>query len=191
MYQSDGRMIGVTVLSYSDHTVSQIKTEQVDGYQAIQVATGPKKKKPVKPLRGHMAKSKVEPTRFLYESRVESDVLAQYELGSQIAVNDVMADWKYVDARAVTKGKGFSGVMKAWNFAGQRATHGNSLSHRAPGSIGQCQDPGRVFPGKKMAKRLGGVYETIQSLELVEVDAEQGIVVVKGSVPVQRVVLFF
>ena len=181
IYQDNGQMIGVTVLSFSDHTVTQVKSEEVDGYKAVQVAAGPKKKKPNKPSSGHVAPAKVEPTRYLFESRLDS--VEGYNVGDVLALNEVMADWAHVDAKALSKGKGFSGVMKAWNFAGQRATHGNSLSHRAPGSIGQCQDPGRVFPGKKMAKRLGGKYKTIQSLKIVEVDSEKGLVILKGSVP--------
>ena len=181
IYQDNGQMIGVTVLSFSDHTVTQVKSEEIDGYQAVQVAAGPKKKKPNKPTKGHVAPAKVEPTRYLFESRLDS--VEGYKVGDALILNDVMADWAHVDARSLSKGKGFSGVMKAWNFAGQRATHGVSLSHRAPGSIGQCQDPGRVFPGKKMAKRLGGTFETVQSLQVVEVDAENKLVIVKGSVP--------
>ena len=181
IYQDNWEMIGVTVLSFSDHTVTQVKSKDVDGYQAVQLAAGPKKKKPNKPTKGHLAKAKVEPTRHLFESRLE--VTSDYNVGDQLVLDEVMAEWAYVDARALTKGKGFSGVMKAWNFSGQRATHGVSLAHRAPGSIGQCQDPGRVFPGKKMAKRLGGTYDTIQSLKVVEVDVENKLVIVKGSVP--------
>lgn len=171
----------VTILSHHDqqHIVSH-KTVEKDGYSAVQLSAGPLKKKPTKPLRGHYAKAEVQPTRKLYECRVED--VAAYELGSELTL-EVVAEWSHVDVTANSKGKGFSGVMKAHNFAGQRATHGVSISHRKPGSSGQCQDPGRVFPGKRMAKRLGGVQKTLQSLKIVQVDTENKAIIVKGSVP--------
>lgn len=181
LYKEDGSAVPVTVLSHSDsqHIVS-IKTDENDGYKSIQISGGKVEKKPNKPEKGHFAKAKVEPTKTLYECRV--DDVSNWTIGDAIAL-DSISDWKYVDAQSTSKGKGFAGVMKAHNFAGQRASHGNSLSHRAPGSIGQCQDPGRVFPGKKMAKRLGGVTKTMQSLEIIEIDQENKLIVLKGSVP--------
>lgn len=175
LFDEKGIAHPVTLLSHQDaqHVVSHR-----DG--AIQISAGPVKKKPNKPTKGHFAKANVEPKRKLYECKV--DDVASYELGSEITLEQV-ADWEYVDVSAMSKGKGFSGAMKAHNFAGQRASHGVSISHRKVGSIGQCQDPGRVFPGKKMAKRLGGVKKTIQSLKVIEIDQENKVIVVKGSVP--------
>jgi large subunit ribosomal protein L3 len=177
--------VPVTLLSYSDHVIVQIKTLEKDGYSAIQVASGPNKKKPVKPMKGHFADSSVEPKRHLFEFRVEPSVAADLKVGDLVPF-DSIAEWAYVDAQATSKGKGFSGVMKAHNFAGQRASHGVSISHRKPGSIGQCQDPGRVFKGKKMAKRLGGVTKSILSLKIVSIDPENKTIAVKGSVPGPR-----
>ena len=181
VYSEDGSAIPVTVLSHVDsqHVVS-IKNTERDGYTALQFSGSKVAKKPTKATKGHFAKAKVEPTKSLYECRVEDT--SDWALGDALTLDHV-TEWSHVDVQGTSKGKGFAGVMKAHNFAGQRATHGNSLSHRAPGSIGQCQDPGRVFPGKKMAKRLGGVTKTIQSLEVLEVDKESNIIVVKGSVP--------
>ena len=180
LYQEDGSSVGVTILSFSEHTVTQIKTEANDGYVAVQLTAGPVLKKPTKPIKGHCAQSNSLPKRYTFESRV--DVTEDFSVGQLIKL-DLMQDWSHVDAKGITKGKGFAGVMKRHNFAGQRATHGNSLSHRAPGSIGQCQDPGRVFKGKKMAGRMGGVQDTIQSLRILDVDLDNNVIVVKGSVP--------
>lgn len=184
LYDEKGVAHPVTILAHHDkqHVVSH-KVAEKDGYSAVQISAGPLKKKPTKPMRGHFAKAEVEPTRKLYECRVED--LESYAIGSELTLEQ-MADWEYVDVTGTSKGKGFSGVMKAHNFAGQRASHGVSISHRKPGSSGQCQDPGRVFPGKKMAKRLGGVQKTLQSLKVMEVDAENKMIVVKGSVPGPR-----
>ena len=181
LFDEKGIAHPVTLLSHQDqqHVVSH-KTEEKDGYTSVQLSAGPKKKKPNRPTRAHFAKAEVEPTRKLYECRV--DDLSDYELGSEISL-DVMGDWSHVDVSGISKGKGFAGVMKAHNFAGQRATHGVSLAHRKPGSSGMCQDPGRIFPGKKMAKRLGGVKKTMQSLEIMQIDTENKVVVLKGSVP--------
>lgn len=183
VYDEKGNLLPVTLLEVTPHHVVSQKTEAVDGYNAVQVAAGPKKKKPTKPMKGHFSKANVEPTRTLYECRVENaDELAAFELGSEITL-ELIQNWTHVDAVGFSKGKGFAGVMKAHNFAGQRASHGVSLAHRKPGSSGQCQDPGRVFPGKKMARRLGNEKKTIQSLQLIEVDLENNLIVVKGSVP--------
>lgn len=172
--------VTVTLLSFDDHVISQIKTQDKDGYSAIQVASGPKVKKPIKPVQGHFAASKSEAKRHIFEYNVEDT--SSLKVGDEVSF-DELKDWSYVDAQSTSKGKGFAGVMKAWNFAGQRASHGVSLAHRKPGSIGQCQDPGRVFKGKKMAKRLGGVTKTILSLEVISIDAETRTIAVKGSVP--------
>jgi large subunit ribosomal protein L3 len=181
LFDDKGVAHPVTILSHAEkQQVVSHKTVEKDGYSAIQFSAGPLKKKPCKPMQGHFAKAKVEPTRKLYECLV--DDVENYEIGSELSL-DAISDWAYVDVSSASKGKGFSGVMKAHNFAGQRASHGVSISHRKAGSSGQCQDPGRVFPGKRMAKRLGGVKTTVQSLKLVEIDTENKIIVVKGSVP--------
>lgn len=184
MYDEQGNAHAVTLLSHEDkqHVVSH-KTAEKDGYQAVQLSAGPKKKKPTKPLRGHYAQSNTEPARKLYECRM--DDLADLDLGSEVTLS-VMGEWTHVDAVAYSKGKGFSGVMKAHNFAGQRATHGVSLAHRKPGSSGQCQDPGRIFPGKKMARRLGNEKKTIQSLKVMQLDLDTKVIAVKGAVPGPR-----
>ena len=181
IFDGDGAAIPVTVLSHHDaqHIVAH-KTESKDGYNAVQISGGKAERKPTKPMQGHFAKAGVAPTKSLYEVSVSD--FEGMDLGTEITLESI-SSWTFIDVQGTSKGKGFSGVMKAHNFAGQRASHGNSLSHRAPGSIGQCQDPGRVFPGKKMAKRLGGVTETLQSLKVVKVDVENKLVIVKGSVP--------
>lgn len=184
LYDEKGVAHPVTLLSHNDkQQVISHKTEAVDGYNAVQLSAGPVKKKPNKPMRGHYAKVEAEPRRRLYECRIDDP--SAFEMGSEITL-DTVKEWAYIDVTGTSKGKGFAGVMKAHNFAGQRATHGVSLAHRKPGSSGQCQDPGRVFPGKKMAKRLGGVKKTLQSLKVMSVDHEKNLIVVKGSVPGPR-----
>lgn len=181
LYDEKGVAHPVTILAHQDkQQVVSHKTMEKDGYNAVQLSGGPLKKKPVKPMRGHFAKAEVQPTRKLYECRVDN--VEEFALGSEVSLEQ-LSEWSHVDVTGISKGKGFSGVMKAHNFAGLRASHGVSISHRAPGSIGQCQDPGRVFPGKKMAKRLGGVQKTLQSLKVMEIDNENKFIVVKGSVP--------
>ena len=181
MYDEKGIAHAVTLLSHADQ--QHVVDHKANGN--IQISAGPKKKKPTKAMRGHYAKSNVEPTRKLYECNIGEDEVAAFEIGSELTL-DVMADWSHVDAVAYSKGKGFSGVMKAHNFAGQRASHGVSLAHRKPGSSGQCQDPGRIFPGKKMARRLGNEKKTIQSLRVMELDLENKLIAVKGAVPGAR-----
>mgnify|MGYP001168933469 CR=1 FL=1 len=172
--------VPVTLLSFEKHVVTQVKNVEKDGYQSVQIATGKLVKKPSKPAKGHFAASNSDPLKQIFEYKC--DDIADISVGGEIGL-DQMDSWKYVDAQAVSTGKGFTGVMKAWNFGGQRASHGNSLSHRAPGSIGQCQDPGRVFKGKKMARRHGGINCTIQALEVVEINHDNMTVAVRGSVP--------
>lgn len=181
IFDEKGVAHAVTVLHHQDaQNIVDMCTQERDGYTAVQISAGPKKKKPGKPMRGHFAKAKVEPSRKLYECRVDS--FDGLEIGGELTL-DLMNGWSHVDIVGYSKGKGFSGVMKAHNFGGQRATHGVSLAHRKPGSIGQCQDPGRVFPGKKMARRLGNERKTIQSLKVMKVDQENKLVLIKGSVP--------
>lgn len=181
IYGEDGGSTPVTVLEIAANRVSQVKTAETDGYTAIQLSVGEKKSSRVsKSEAGHFAKAGVPAGTFVRESRT-SDV-AGYELGSELAVTMFETGQK-VDVTGVSKGKGFQGVLKRYHFAGQDRTHGNSLSHRAPGSIGQNQTPGRVFPGKKMSGHMGAVQRTSQNLEVVRVDAERNLLLVKGAVP--------
>ena len=153
------------------------------GYSALQVTAGVKRASLLnKPATGHLAKAKVEAGRGLWELRVEADQIGGYEVGGEIKA-DIFAVGQLVDVAGVTKGKGFQGTIKRWNFKMGDATHGNSLSHRSPGSIGQRQTPGRVFPGKKMSGHMGAERQSMQNLEVVKVDAERGLIAVKGSVP--------
>ena len=181
IYGEDGGSTPVTVLEIAANRVSQVKTAETDGYTAIQLSVGEKKSSRVsKSEAGHFAKAGVPAGTFVRESRTND--VAGYELGSELAVTMFEAGQK-VDVTGVSKGKGFQGVLKRYHFAGQDRTHGNSLSHRAPGSIGQNQTPGRVFPGKKMSGHMGAVQRTSQNLEVVRVDGERNLLLVKGAVP--------
>ena len=180
VFNEDGSAIPVTVLEVTPNRVSQVKTIETDGYNAVQLLRGTKKASRVtKALAGHYAKAGVEAGSSCREVRIDP---ANYELGSTIEV-DVFEAGQNVDVSGVSKGKGFAGVLKRWNFAGKDATHGNSINHRTPGSIGQCQTPGRVFKGKKMAGHMGSVNHTTQNLEIIRVDAERNLLLVKGAVP--------
>ncbi len=179
VFSDEGNSTPVTVVSIADNIVSQVKTLEIDGYSAIQVSTGALKASKVsKPLAGHFAKAGVEAGKDVMEFRTDE---AQ-EVGTKLDVNMFEAGQK-VDVTGRSKGKGFQGVIKRYNFQMQDATHGNSVSHRAPGSIGQCQTPGRVFKGKKMAGHMGDRNVTTQNLEIVRVDAEKGLLLIKGAVP--------
>lgn len=181
IFNEDGKSLPVTVIEVLKNNVTQVKTKENDGYTAIQVTTGARKASRVsKAEAGHYSKAKVESGRGLWEFRIEDE--AQYELGAEIAIDQFSAGQK-VDVTGTSKGKGFAGVVKRWNFRTQDATHGNSLSHRAPGSIGQCQTPGRVFKGKKMAGQMGNVRCTTQNLEVVRVDADRRVILIRGAVP--------
>lgn len=181
IFTEDGVSIPVTVVEVSPNRVTQVKTVETDGYDAIQVTTGSRRASRVgKSAAGHFAKAGVEAGRGLWEFRV--DGATEYEAGSELGVTMFEAGQK-VDVSARTIGKGFAGGVKRWGFAMQDATHGNSVSHRAPGSIGQCQTPGRVFKGKKMAGHMGDKQRTAQTLELVRVDEARGLLLIKGSVP--------
>jgi large subunit ribosomal protein L3 len=183
VFTEDGASIPVTVIEATPNRVTQLRTSEVDGYKALQVTAGEKKANRVnKAQAGHFAKAGVEAGRGLWEFRLSDDEGNDIELGSELTV-EIFTEIKKVDVTGTSKGKGFAGAIKRWNFSAQRATHGNSLSHRAPGSIGQNQTPGRVFKGKKMAGQLGNVRTTTQSLELVRVDAENNLLLVKGTVP--------
>jgi large subunit ribosomal protein L3 len=181
VFTDDGESVPVTVIEAEPNRVTQVRTEETDGYQAIQVTIGQRKASRVsKPLAGHYAKAGTEAGTGLWEFRVEGDELP--EVGGELKV-DLFEAGQKVDVRGTSKGKGFQGGVKRHNFHMQDATHGNSISHRAPGSIGQCQTPGRVFKGKKMAGHMGAEQKCIQSLEVVRVDADRNLILVKGAIP--------
>ncbi|MCV2884328.1 50S ribosomal protein L3 [Aestuariibacter sp. AA17] len=183
IFNEDGVSIPVTVIEATPNRVTQVRTEETDGYRALQVTTGTKKANRVtKAEAGHFAKAGVEAGRGLWEFRLGNEEGEGLEVGSEITV-EIFAEAQKVDVAGTSKGKGFQGAIKRWNFSSQRMTHGNSLSHRAPGSIGQNQSPGKVFKGKKMAGQLGNASVTTQSLEIVRVDAENNLLLVKGAVP--------
>jgi large subunit ribosomal protein L3 len=183
VFTDDGRSIPVTVVEADPNRITQLKTADTDGYLAVQVTTGEKKPSRVtKPLAGHFAKAGVEPGRGLWEFRVDEKALEGLEPGGQLTVEQ-FSEGQKVDVTGTSKGKGFQGGVKRWNFRMQDATHGNSLSHRAPGSIGQNQTPGRVFKGKKMAGHMGAERVTVQTLEVVRVDKERNLLLIKGAVP--------
>jgi large subunit ribosomal protein L3 len=182
VFTEDGVSIPVTVVEVSPNRVTQIKEIDTDGYRAVQVTSGSRKASRVsKSQAGQFAKAGVEAGTGLWEFRLE-DSDETPEVGSELTVGRFEAGQK-VDVAGKSKGKGFQGVIKRWNFAMQDATHGNSLSHRAPGSIGQCQTPGRVWKGKKMSGHMGAVNVTTQGLEIVRVDAERNLLLIKGAVP--------
>lgn len=183
LFTEDGQSIPVTLIEATPNRITQIKTTDTDGYSAVQVTAGVKRAALVnKPESGHLAKAKVEAGRGLWEFRVADDRIGDFEIGGEIKA-DIFEEGQIVDVQGVTKGKGFQGTIKRWNFKMGDATHGNSLSHRAPGSIGQRQTPGRVFPGKKMSGHMGAVQQSTQRLEVVKVDVERGLIAIKGAVP--------
>ncbi|WP_373510013.1 50S ribosomal protein L3 [Thiocapsa sp.] len=183
LFSEDGDSVAVTVIEVQPNRVSQVKSAETDGYTAIQVAFGSRRASRItKPMAGHYAKAGVEAGECLREFRLENGEGADLAVGSEISV-DIFAPGQKVDVRGVTKGRGFAGAIKRHHFAGQDATHGNSLSHRAPGSIGQNQSPGRVFKGKKMAGHLGAANRCTQNLEVVRVDADRQLLLVRGGVP--------
>ncbi|HEU4774357.1 MAG TPA: 50S ribosomal protein L3 [Lysobacter sp.] len=182
-FTEDGRSVPVTLIEATPNRITQIKSVDSDGYSAVQVTVGVRRAALVnKPEAGHLAKAKVEAGRGLWEFRVADDKLGDFNVGGEIKA-DIFEVGQIVDVQGVTKGKGFQGTVKRWNFAMGDATHGNSLSHRSPGSIGQRQTPGRVFPGKKMSGHMGFVQQSTQGLEVVKVDAERGLIAIKGAVP--------
>src|SRR6476469_5460577 len=183
MFTEDGKSVPVTLIEATPNRITQIKTVATDGYSAVQITAGVKRASLLsKPEAGHLAKAKVEAGRGLWELRVEADAINGFEIGGEIKA-DIFEVGQIVDVQGVTKGKGFQGTIKRWNFTMGDATHGNSLSHRSPGSIGQRQTPGRVFPGKKMAGHMGAEQQTTQRLQVVKVDAERGLIAVRGAVP--------
>jgi large subunit ribosomal protein L3 len=181
LFMEDGKQIPVTVLHLDGLQVVAQRTEEKDGYTAVQLGAGSAKaKRTSQAMRGHFAAAKVEPKRKLVEFRVPADGLI--EVGAEISAEHFVEGQK-VDVAGTSIGKGFAGAMKRHNFGGLRATHGVSISHRSHGSTGQCQDPGRVFKGKKMAGHMGAVRVTTQNLEVVKTDAERGLLFIKGAVP--------
>ena len=183
IFTDDGGTLPVTVLDVSDNRITQIKTPEKDGYAAVQVAFGKRRaSRVVKPLAGHLAKAGVEAGHLLKEFRADAKELANLKVGGKLGV-DLFKVGQKVDVQGVSIGKGFAGVIKRHHFSSNRATHGNSISHNKPGSTGQNQSPGRVFPGKRMAGHLGDVVRTVPNLIVVRVDAERQLLLVRGSVP--------
>jgi len=181
IFTQDGQSIPVTVIEAEPNRITQVKNVETDGYSSVQVTIGSRRASRVtQPQKGHFEKAETEAGSGLWELR--NDEGEAFEVGGQITVEAFEAGQK-IDVTGESKGKGFAGVVKRWNFRMQDATHGNSLSHRAPGSIGQCQTPGRVFKGKKMAGQMGAARSTTQNLEVVKVDAERNLLLVKGAVP--------
>ena len=183
IFTEDGTSIPVTVLDVSNNRVTQVKTPETDGYAAVQVTYGTRRASRVaKPQAGHLAKAGVEAGSFTKEFRLDGEIISQLSAGSNVSVEIFQAGQK-VDVSGVTIGKGYAGTIKRHHFASGRASHGNSRSHNVPGSIGMAQDPGRVFPGKRMTGHLGDVNRTAQNLEIARVDVERGLLLVKGAVP--------
>ena len=183
IFTDDGDSVPVTVLDVSNNRVTQIKTVENDGYSAVQVAFGDRRASRVnKAAAGHFAKAGVTAGRVLREFHVPAEQAASMNAGSVLALDHFQVGQK-VDVAGTSIGKGFAGTIKRHNFSSQRASHGNSRSHRVPGSIGMAQDPGRVFPGKRMSGHLGAVATTVQNLEIARVDAERGLLMIKGAVP--------
>jgi large subunit ribosomal protein L3 len=184
VFTDAGESVPVTLIEATPNRITQVKSDASDGYSAIQVAVGSKRASLLtKPLAGHYAKAKVEAGRGLWEFRVAAGELGKYQVGGELKIDDVFKVGQMVDVTGVTKGKGFAGTIKRHNFTMGDATHGNSLSHRAPGSIGQRQTPGRVFKGKKMSGHMGDVRQSIINLEVVKIDSERHLIAIKGSVP--------
>ena len=183
VFTEEGRSIAVTVIEAGPNRVTQLLSPETNGYHAIQVAWGGKKPGHVrKPEAGLFAKANIDAAEGLVEYRLSENEASELAVGSEIKV-DIFQSGQKVDVAGTTQGKGFAGVIKRHNFSSQRMSHGNSLAHRAPGSIGQCQTPGHVFKGKKMAGQLGGKRRTIQNLEVVRVDDARNLLLIKGAVP--------
>jgi len=183
IFTEEGLSVPVTVIAVEPNRITQLKSLETDGYRSVQVTTGTRKSSRVpKPEAGHFAKAGVEAGRGTWEFRLDEGEGADLQVGGSISV-EMFADVKKVDVQGRSKGKGFAGGVKRHNFRTQDNTHGNSVSHRAPGSIGQCQTPGRVFKGKRMAGHMGNVTRTGQNLDLVRVDTERNLLLVKGAVP--------
>jgi len=186
LFTDEGDSIPVTVIDVSNNRVAQIKTQETDGYDAVQLAHGERRASRVtKAMAGHFAKAGVLSGNALNEFRIDQSTLASFSLGAHIGVDTFIVGQK-VDVQGVTIGKGYAGTIKRHHFRSGRASHGNSRSHNVPGSIGMAQDPGRVFPGKRMTGHLGDVTRTVQNLEIARVDADRQLLLVKGAVPGSR-----
>ncbi len=184
VFTEDGRSVPVTLIEATPNRVTQVKTIENDGYSAIQVTAGNKRAGLInKPQAGHFAKANVTAGRGLWEFRVAAEELGKFAIGGELKAEEIFSVGQKVDVSGVSKGKGFQGTIKRHHFTMGDATHGNSLSHRAPGSIGQRQTPGRVFPGKKMAGHMGAVNRSSINLEVVKIDSERHLIAVKGAVP--------
>ena len=183
LFTDDGDAVPVTVVDVSNNRVTQIKTPETDGYTAVQVAFGKRRASRVsKPAAGHFAKASTEAGHILREFRVDADQIANLKVGGQVSA-DIFKVGQLVDVTGTSVGKGFSGVIKRHHFSSNRASHGNSRSHNVPGSIGMAQDPGRVFPGKRMSGHLGAVKRTAQKLQIVRIDVERQLLLIRGAVP--------
>jgi len=186
VFTDDGDTIPVTVVDVSNNRVTQIKTPETDGYAAVQVAYGRRRPSRVnKAAAGHFAKAGVEAGHVLREFRIKPDEAASLKVGGVVGP-DIFKVGQKVDVSGTTQGKGFAGVIKRHHFSSNRASHGNSVSHRKPGSIGQNQDPGRVFPGKRMAGHLGAAHRTVQNVEIIRIDAERHLLLIRGALPGSR-----
>jgi len=184
LFTDDGDSVPVTVVDVSNNRVAQVKTKATDGYDALQVTFGKRRASRVtKPQAGHLAKAGVEAGEITKEFRVAADVAAQYAAGATVPVSAVFVTGQKVDVQGTSIGKGFAGTIKRHNFKSQRASHGNSVSHNAPGSIGMAQDPGRVFPGKRMSGHMGDETVTTQNLDVVRIDEARQLLLIKGSIP--------
>lgn len=184
LFTDDGDAVPVTVVDVSNNRVTQVKTEENDGYVALQVTFGSRKASRVtKPQAGHLAKAGVEAGEIIREFRVTADAAAQHKAGGAIAVSSVFAVGQKVDVQGTSIGKGFAGTIKRHNFSSQRASHGNSRSHNVPGSISMAQDPGRVFPGKKMTGHMGDETVTTQNLDVIRIDEARQLLLIKGAIP--------
>ena len=182
VFKADGQAVPVTVIEIKPNVVSQIKNQETDGYSALQLTSGQKKSSRInKALAGHFAKANIEAGDLIAEFLCEDE--AKYSVGDAILISDLFTEGQFVDVAGTSKGKGFAGTVKRHNFRTQDATHGNSRSHRVPGSIGQNQTPGRVFKGKKMAGHLGNERCTVQSLEIIKIDQEKNVIMIKGAIP--------
>src|SRR4051812_8443723 len=184
LFTDDGDAVPVTVVDVSDNRVTQVKSQDQDGYVALQVTYGKRKASRVaKPLAGHLAKAGVEAGEIIKEFRVTAETAAKYAAGATVPVADLFAAGQQVDVQGTSIGKGYAGTIKRHHMSSQRASHGNSRSHNVPGSIGMAQDPGRVFPGKRMTGHLGDDTVTTQNLDVVRVDDVRGLLLIKGAVP--------
>ena len=183
MFTPEGNAFAVSVVSVNPNIITQIKSKEVDGYSSIQVTTGEKKEKHIKkPIFGHFKKKGVNPGEGLWEFKVNPEDMEELEVGNQLFLEQ-FEEGQTIDVQGKSKGKGFAGTVKRWNFKMQDATHGNSISHRAPGSIGQCQTPGKVWKGKKMSGHMGDERKTIQNLKIASIDSTNNLLLIQGAIP--------